>query len=150
MSRGPQFVLFPMGERRFALPAEKVAELAKPDRLQSFPHTTPLMSGVLVRRGHIVPVCDVAEALVGRDAPARRFYLIASCEIGQNRELLAIPVTGECELSAAEMREGSGRLPEYVTGLLAVHDELVQVISLELLMSLGAVSSLGTGVEGRA
>ena len=36
-----RFVLFPLGEKRFALPAETVAELAQPDRLQTFPMQLP-------------------------------------------------------------------------------------------------------------
>jgi chemotaxis signal transduction protein len=135
MSAQPRFVLFPIGKKRFALPAEEVAELAQPDRHQVFPHTTPLMTGVLVRRGTIIPVCDVAQVLVGPSAPARRFYLIATRESGRSRHLLALPVTGECELTAADPRPQTGRLPEYVTSLLALDDEIIEVISLSILMA---------------
>ncbi len=136
------FVLFPMGRKRFALPADSVAELARPDRLQTFPHTTPLLTGVLVRRGHIVPVCDVAVVLVGPNAPARKFYLIANrafCEIpGQPKntvEWTAIPVTGECELVSARLVPPTGPLPDYVTGLLKVQGDIVEIVDLEKLIS---------------
>jgi chemotaxis signal transduction protein len=125
----PQFVLFPLGEKRFALPAEQVAELAKPDREQSFPHTTPLLTGVVVRRGAIVPVCDVAQVLVV-NAPARKFYLIATRMFGRTAELTAIPVTGECELTSADILAPTTGLPEYVVGLLSLKDEIVEVIDL--------------------
>jgi chemotaxis signal transduction protein len=133
-----RFVLFPLGDKRFALPAESVAELARPDSPQSFPHTTPLITGVLVRRGQIVPVCDIAEVLLGKDAPTRKFYLIAGRKFGDQVELTALPVTGECELAAAEMRQPTGRLPEYVVGLLTLKDEIVEVIELEKLIAKGA------------
>jgi chemotaxis signal transduction protein len=80
------YVLFPLGEKRFALRAETVTELARPDSVQTFPHRTPLLTGVLVRRGKIVPVCDVAQVLVGPAAPPRKFYLIANCKIGARQE----------------------------------------------------------------
>jgi chemotaxis signal transduction protein len=124
-----QFVLFPLGEKRFALPAEQVAELARPDREQSFPHTTPLLTGVLVRRGAIVPVCDVAQVLVA-NAPARKFYLIATRMFGRTAELTAIPVTGECELASADVLAPTAGLPEYVVGLLSLGDEIVELIDL--------------------
>ena len=41
-----RFVLFPLGGKRFALPASQVTELAQPDTLQTFPHTTKLLAGV--------------------------------------------------------------------------------------------------------
>ncbi len=143
-----RYVLFPIGKKRFALAAEEVAELAKPDRLQMFPHTTPLMTGVLVRRGAIIPVCDVAQVLVGPSAPARRFYLIATHGAGRAKYSVALPVTGECELTAAELRAQTGRLPDYVTGLLAMQEEIVEVLNLEALMSGEAKKKVAT--EGRA
>jgi len=132
--RKDAFVLFPLGTKRFALPADTVAELAKPDKLQSFPHTTPLLTGVLVRRGHIVPVCDVAQVLIGPDAPARKFYLIATrrFESGAS-EWTALPVTGECELTNTPMLPRTGPLPHHVIGLLSLDNEIVEVVSLEKL-----------------
>lgn len=131
------FVLFPLGRKRFALPAEVVTELARPDHLHSFPHTTRLLAGVLLRRGHIVPVCDFAPVLVGPDAPARRFYLIANRKFDAASEWTAIPVTGECELTNAELLPPTGKLPAYVTGLLSLSDEIVEVIDLEKLLGTG-------------
>lgn len=133
-SAAPQYVLFPLGRRRFALPATRVAELAQPDRLQAFPHTTSLLSGVLVRRGQIIAVCDVARLLIGPDAPPRRFYLIVSRAAGKDREMVALPVSGECELNSAGMKPPASGLPEYVVGLLALQDETVEVLDLDSLM----------------
>lgn len=127
-----KFVLFPLGKRRFALRAQSVTELAIPDTLQAFPHTTPLLSGVLLRRGHIIPVLDVAQVL-SPDGPQRKFYLIATRKFGRNDELTAVPVSGECELLSAEMGPPTGRLPKYVIGLLNLQNEIVEVIELEKL-----------------
>jgi chemotaxis signal transduction protein len=129
------FVLFPLGKKRFALPAERVTELARMDRVHEFPSTTPLVSGVLIRRGEIVPVCDVATVLVGRDAPPRKFYLIAKCKFAQTDERAAIPVTGDCELTSSELLPRTGELADYVRGLLSLPDEIVEVIDLEKLMT---------------
>jgi chemotaxis signal transduction protein len=132
-AREKSFVLFPLGGKRFALPADKVTELARPDRLQSFPHRTPLLAGVLVRRGQVLPVCDVAPVLVGPQAPARKFYLIAQRSFGTARERTAIPVSGECELASAELLPPTGKLPPSVCGLLSLADEIVEVLDLERL-----------------
>lgn len=128
-----KFVLFPLGSKRFALRAEAVTELAQPDTLQTFPHTTPLLSGVLVRRGRIIPVLDVAQVLIGPAAPPRKFYLIANRSFARTSEWTAVPVTGECELLSAEMLAPTGRLPKYVVGLLSLQGEIVEVVELEKL-----------------
>lgn len=133
--RDKAYVLFPLGEKRFALPAEAVTELARPDELQTFPHRTPLMAGVLVRRGRIVPVCDVAQVLVGPAAPPRRFYLIANCRLGSRDELTAVPVTGECELTNAARVPLTGAEAPHIGGLLAVGDKTIEIVALEKLIS---------------
>lgn len=130
-----RFVLFPLGKKRFALPAENVSELARQDVPQVFPHTTPLLTGVVLRRNHIVPVADVAPVLVGPDAPARRFYLVVNRPGKMRINRAAIPVTGECELADAEQLPVTGKLPPYVCGLLSLKDEIVEVLDIEKLMS---------------
>ncbi len=71
------FVLLRLGERRFAVSANQIAELVAPSRVFRFPHRTPKLEGVILRRGRIVPVCDVSEMLLGKRLTSRRFYLIA-------------------------------------------------------------------------
>jgi chemotaxis signal transduction protein len=133
VERENSYVLFPMGEKRFALPAEIVKELARPDNPQTFPHCTPLLTGVLVRRGRIVPVWDVAQLLVGPKAPPRRFYLIASRKVDAQPEWTAIPVTGECELANLDALPTEEGQPAYVSGLLVADQEYVAIVDLEKL-----------------
>ena len=135
-SADPVFVLFPLGGKRFALAAEAVTELARPGQMQSFPHTTPLVTGVLLRRGKLVPVCDVAAVLAGPDAPTRRLYLISSRRFDDGTtEATALPVHGECELLSTQILPRTGNLPRYVLGLLSLRDEIVQVLDLEKLLA---------------
>ena len=132
----PVFVLFPLGGKRFAFAAEVVTELARPDVQHSFPQTTPLVTGVLLRRGKVVPVCDVAPVLAGSEAPARRLYLIADRRFDDGAaESTAIPVNGECELLSAPLVPRTGKLPDYVRGLLSLPNEIVEVLDLEKLLA---------------
>lgn len=129
------FVLMQVGTRRFALPAEIVAELAPPVRLHAFPHTAPQVAGVIVRRGHIVPVYDVAPILLGRTSSAHRFYLIALREFGNLSEPSAIPVDGECELATAELQPPEAGRPAYVSGRLTLGEESIDVLDFEALVT---------------
>jgi len=133
MSTHVQFVLFPLGERRFALPAESVTELARPDKSRTIPHNTPLITGVLVRRGRIIPVLDIAQVLIGPKAPSRRFFLIATRHFGSVNEWTAIPVTGECELVNACTIAPTASLPDYVGGLISLDGEIVEIIDIDKL-----------------
>lgn len=135
IERDNSYVLFPLGEKRFAFPAEMVNELSRPDHPQTFPHNTPLLVGVLVRRGKIVPVLDIAQLLVGPEAPQRKFYLITNCSLDSHQESTAIPVTGECELASLEAFPRQKEQPGYVLGTLEAGDESIAVVDLEKLMA---------------
>lgn len=132
------FVLLPLGRRRVAFAADSVIELTALERLQNFPHRTPWISGVLVRRNRVVPVCDISE-LFGEEAfSANRFYLIAEWQESGIRDWCAIPVTGECELASAELSqspngEEGARFP-FVIGTIPVNGAEVEVVDLTKLI----------------
>ena len=128
------FVLFTLGKKRFALPAESVAELVGANHLHVFRHTNPLLLGVLVRRGRIVPVWDVTRLLSGASLPTRKFHLIAKQRFGDATEWTALPVTGQCEIVAGlEPFPPSAEHPPWVAGLLLLVEEVVELLDLEKL-----------------
>src|SRR6201998_3293489 len=92
------FVLLRLGERRFALPASQVAELCAPSRVFRCPHKSPALEGVILRRGRMIAVCDIAEQLTGKKLDTRRFNLLATRKYGHQLDWIAVPVSGECEL----------------------------------------------------
>lgn len=144
------YVLLHVGNRRFALRSELVEELAPPVRLHNFPSTTALIAGVIVRRGRIVPVYDVAPVLCGRESSAHRFYLVARRSFGVESEASAIPVNGECELATGEVLPRTAGDPDYFIGSLEVGDEKIQVLNLEALVTSRAnASSAPQGAEFR-
>ena len=127
------FVLLRLGERRFALKANQIAELVAPSRVFRFPHHTAALEGVLLRRGRIVPVCDVSERLVGKKLTMRRFYLIANRFWGSHRESVALPVSGDCELINAEMTPRSESDSPHVAGWLSHGGDVIEILNLEAL-----------------
>ncbi len=127
------FVLLRLGERRFAVSAGQIAELVSPSRIFRFPHRTPRLEGVILRRGRIVPVCDVSEMLLGKRLTSRRFYLIAVRKYGTQREWVAVPVTGECELINAEMMAAVETDAPHVAGWLSHAGEVIEVLNIDAL-----------------
>jgi chemotaxis signal transduction protein len=128
------FVLLQLAGGRFALPAKLVAELAPPVRLHSFPHMSPLLSGVIVRRGRILPVYDAGRALSGKSSLTHRFYLVARRQFGDASEMSAIPVNGECELVSSEITPPAETAPAYICGEIVAGDETFGVLDIEALV----------------
>ena len=127
------FVLLRLGDRRFAVTANQIAELVAPSRIFRFPHNTSEVEGVILRRGRIVPVCDVAETLIGKGLKSRRFYLIAQRCYGVQTEWVALPVTGDCELINSEMTLPSDTDAPHVSGWLSHAGDVIEVLNLAAL-----------------
>lgn len=126
-------VLLRLGERRFALAADQVAELAAPSRMFRFAHRTPEIDGVILRRGRVVPVCDIAEQLTGKKIVQRRFYLIAARRHGASLDWVALPVSGECELIQADLTPAGSADSAHVAGWLSYGGEVIEVLNLQVL-----------------
>ena len=127
------FVLLRLGERRFAVAATQISELVAPSRIFRFPHRTLRLEGVILRRGRIVPVCDVAETLLGKGLTSRRFYLIAVRHYGKQAEWVALPVTGDCELIVAEMTASGEADAPHVAGWISHNGEVIEILNLDAL-----------------
>ena len=146
-------VLLRLGERRFALAADQVAELAAPSRVFRFAHRTPEIEGVILRRGRVVPVCDIAEKLTGKRLGQRRFYLVATRRQGESLDWIALPVSGECELIRADLTPAGASDSPHVSGWLSHDGEVIELLNLKALTPTSEVrqqlSSAGTP-EARA
>jgi len=128
------YVLLRLGERRFALAASQVAELVAPSRIYRFPHKSPAIEGVILRRGRMIPVCDIAERLSGKRLDSRRFYLLATRKFATQTDWIAVPVSGECELIAsADVMDASPSDPAHVEGWLSHGGEVIEVLRLPAL-----------------
>jgi len=126
------FVLLRLGERRFALSASQVAELVAPSRIFRFPHNSPAIEGVILRRGRMIPICDIAERLNGKKLAARRFFLLATRKFGTQLDWIAIPVSGECELITTDMMESGSNDSPHVAGWLSHRGEVIEVLRLSV------------------
>jgi chemotaxis signal transduction protein len=126
-------VLLRLGERRFALAADQVAELAAPSRIFRFAHKTPQIDGVILRRGRVVPVCDIAETLIGKKLSHRRFYLIATRRQHAGLDWIALPVSGECELIQADLTPAGPSDSPHVFAWLSHKGEVIEVLNLDAL-----------------
>jgi chemotaxis signal transduction protein len=123
-------VLLRLGERRFALAADQVAELAAPSRIFRFAQRTPQIDGVILRRGRVIPVCDIAEQLVGKKLTQRRFYLIAVRRQREGLDWVALPVSGACELIQADLTPASVSDSPHVAGWLSFQGDVIEVLNL--------------------
>jgi chemotaxis signal transduction protein len=135
----PSFVVFQVGLRRVALSREGVAELIASPLVYSFPHTTPLIRGVVFRRGRILPVLDLGPGVLGAPSPATRFFLVVERGISNMSERCAIPVQGECELVTGNLLPET-RQDGIVTGYLDVHGAQVEVLDLDRAIAASTVN----------
>jgi chemotaxis signal transduction protein len=127
------FVLLRLAERRFAVPASQVAELVAPSRIFRFPHKSPAIEGVILRRGRMIAITDISERLNGKKLATCRFFLLAARRFGPQLDWIAVPVSGECELVTTDMMESSANDSPHVAGWLSHAGEVIEVLRLSVL-----------------
>ena len=126
----PSFVVAQIGSRRIALPSAGIAELILSPLLHTFPHTTPLVVGVVLRRGRVLPVIDMGLSLLGVPSTFAKFYLVIERHVANIPDRYAIPVDGECELVTGIMfppKDQDG----FAMGCLDLAGDVLEVIDLE-------------------
>jgi len=126
-------VLLRLGDQRFAVAADQVAELVAPTRMFRFAHRTPEIDGVILRRGRVVPVCDVSEKLTGKRLGSRRYYLISTRRLRTGTDWIALPVSGDCELIQAELTPAGPSDSPHVAAWLSHNGEVIEVLDLNVL-----------------
>jgi purine-binding chemotaxis protein CheW len=123
------FVVFPLGERRLALPTSDVVELSRTGSVHLFPHTMPALLGVLLRRGEILPVWDLAQTLLGSEEPTLKYCLVTRHNFA-GEEWTAIPVSGECQMVRSDMLPPPEGSATYVRGVLLLDGQPIEVLDL--------------------
>lgn len=126
----PSFVVAQIGSRRIALQSSGIAELILSPLLHTFPHTTSLIVGVVVRRGRVLPVLDMGLGLLGIPSTAAKFYLVIERHLGNIADRYAIPVDGECELVSGIMFPPKDSA-EFAIGSLDLAGDVIDVIDFE-------------------
>jgi chemotaxis signal transduction protein len=113
-----KFVIFPAGALQCAVSASCVSELSLPQEVYSFPHTSREILGVILRRGKVIPLYDLAGMLKLPEYAPAHYHLIAVRHVADSTELAAIPVSGECDLVSGEVVSAKNPAPGVVGELI--------------------------------
>ena len=151
------FVLFQLGNERFALEARRVVEIVPLLELKKIPQAPRGMAGMFIYRGQPVPALDLCELTLGR--PAREHFstriIITNHQTGASdaEQLVGLIVERATETIRREPQdfvESSVRLTEnaFLGKMLKDAEGVIQLISLErLLQQQNCTQYLGQSLE---
>lgn len=147
------FVLFHLGQERYALEAARVVEVVPLLALKRFPQSPRGVAGVFIYRGRPVPALDLCELTVGRPAKENFSTRIILINHGNNPGeqqlvgLIAERVTETLRRDESEFLDSGVQLASapFLGPVLMDGKGVVQIISPEKLM----VDGLGLMVSGQ-
>src|SRR5258708_28632488 len=96
-----------------------------------------MISGVVLRRGRILPVLDLGPAVCGAPSRSTRFFLVVERHISGAIEKCAIPVQGACELVSGIMFPHTDSV-DFVAGRLDFNGEIIDVLYLVKAIAINA------------
>jgi len=113
------FLLFQLGEERYALDAGEIAEVLPLVGVRQFPQAPPGVAGIFNYRGTPVPVIDLCQLAIGR--PARRRLNTRIVLVHYRGENGAVHLLGLIAERAAETlrREPAEFVPSGITNAAA-------------------------------
>ena len=136
------FLLFRLGEDRYAIEARKIAEVLPLVDVKQIPQAPPAVSGAFNYRGASVPLIDLSQLALGRPARLRlstRIMLVHYPDASGTSRLLGLlaeHVTDTMSRAPGDFQDSGVSLPEanYLGPVAADADGLVQWIQVENLL----------------
>ena len=123
-----RFVVFTVGGRSLALPAERVREIVRVPSLQRVPHAPPALLGLMNLRGTVLPVVDLAggQARSAAGHAARILVVEAGAPLGLMAEGVAALAAGRREeTSDGGFSDGLARFPDGSVAHVVALDRLL-------------------------
>jgi len=136
------FLLFELGQDRYALQATRIAEVLPLVRIKQIPQAPPGVAGMFNYRGAPVPVIDLAELALGRPAERRLSTRILLLHYGADSappQLLGLIVERATEMlrrEPAEFRDAglANEATPYLGPVTSDARGLVQRVEIEQLL----------------
>ncbi|MBW2241970.1 MAG: purine-binding chemotaxis protein CheW [Deltaproteobacteria bacterium] len=133
-----EFLAFPLGADRYALPVERVREIVRLRQITPVPRVPRKILGIISLRGEIVQVLDLAQRLGGvpnRPTPTTRIVVLHGDE-GNAAGLLVEGVASVLRVPEDAFREAPGSDTDFVSRLCEDDGEFVSILNLERVLNL--------------
>ena len=144
--RARKFLVFTLGETRFALPIEAIAEIVQPRPLTVLPKAPPFLRGLMRLREQVVPVLDLRERFGLPAGSSNRWVIVKrpaliAYQVDRVDEVADCPEGGLQPAPAA----ASALVPgDFIEGVLTAGDQgFVIALRPEMLLSSIEQSRLG-------
>ena len=141
-SKGLSYILFTVADATYALPSGEVEHMEMVEQITPVPHAAAFVDGVVLSRGHVVPVINlrarfgfpraerhVRNRLLVIDAGGRRVGLLAD----EAREFLVIPPE-----SIRPPHESVGLSGDYLQGVATLGSRIVLILDVTVLIDVAA------------
>ncbi|MCP5057429.1 MAG: purine-binding chemotaxis protein CheW [bacterium] len=134
-----EFLAFPLGANRYALPVERIREIVRLRQITPVPRVPREILGIISLRGEIVQVLDLAHLLGGvpsQPTPTSRIVVLHGDE-GDAVGLLVENVASVLRVSEDAFCDAPGSDTDFVSGLCEADGEFVSILNLERVLDLG-------------
>lgn len=139
MESTEQLVTFVVADQHFGIPALKVRDVLREQRLTQVPLAKPEIAGVMNLRGHIVPAINV-RARLGSPAEPTSSKMCVVVERGGDVFCLVVDAVGDViSVKANEIEPNPGSLQaswgQMSRGLLRMGDKLLLLLDVDQLLN---------------
>jgi chemotaxis-related protein WspB len=136
------YLLFQLGQERYALSCQRIERILPRVRLKALPHAPPCVAGLLDCREKIIPVIDLCALATGQPASRRlssRIILVnyrAHAESGHLLGLLAEDVTETLQMTEEDLAPTGLKVEQapYLGKVASSERRMIQIIEVDRLL----------------
>ncbi|MCP3983924.1 MAG: purine-binding chemotaxis protein CheW [bacterium] len=134
-----EFLAFPLGADRYALPVDRVREVVRLRQITPVPRVPADILGVISLRGEIVQVLDLSQRLggsIGLRTPTSRIVVLHGRE-GDAAGLLVETIASVLRVPEHAFRDAPDSDTDFVSRLCEDEGDFVSILNLEKVLDLG-------------
>lgn len=152
------YLLFELGEDRYALDASQIVEILPQVEFKSLPGAMPGVVGLFSYRGIATPLLDLSQLSLGRPCPVRLStrIIVTTCSAESDRSdligVLAERVTETIRLSESDFKEFAARGygSRFSGPVLTEGNSMIQRVEIKDLLPKNLLMQLSSEVAGQS
>jgi purine-binding chemotaxis protein CheW len=145
------FLIFMLGNERFAAPVTKVLEVLQKQVITRVPKTPPHILGIINFRGEILPVYDTGQKFNQSANRQDEAHIVIVYEIGAGNDKISIAATADSVKDVIEIKpEEIKPVPElgldfdssYIAGAIRRDEAFILMLDIEKVFSMTDISNV--------
>src|SRR6056297_403330 len=134
-----QFIVFQIGDQKFAIKITEVQEIIKPQEVTALPRSAKFIKGIIELRGEVIVIVNLGERLELTKVDEEEGRVLVVDVGGVKAGLMVDDASDVIQIEGENIKQPEGSMSgietEYLSGVAKLEEELILLLDFEELFS---------------